>query len=90
MSGHMVMRNMIHKTGRRAIYFSFASAVASVVAFNAFYVWPRHHKYEEFFKHYDPYTRMREICASGTGIMHTCPKDLAMSYEEKGKEIAPL
>ncbi|VDP60671.1 unnamed protein product [Heligmosomoides polygyrus] len=33
---------------------------------------------------------MKEICAEGTGYLHTCPKDLAKMYKEKGKEIAPL
>ncbi|CAJ0596154.1 unnamed protein product [Cylicocyclus nassatus] len=90
MAPGMLMRGMIHTTGRRAIIASFATAIASMVAFNMFYVWPRHRKYEQHFKNYDPYNRMREICSAGTGIMHTCPKDLALSYEEKGKEIAPL
>ncbi|ETN75929.1 hypothetical protein RB195_004246 [Necator americanus] len=90
MSPGLPMRGMIHKTGRRAIAVAFSAAIASTIAFNMFYVMPRHEKYEEFFKNYDPYTRMKEICASGTGYMHTCPKDLAKSYEEKGKKIAPL
>ncbi|VDL80336.1 unnamed protein product [Nippostrongylus brasiliensis] len=83
-----VMRGMIHAYGRKAIAISFGTAFSAVVAFNLFYVMPRHEKYEEFFKNYDPYTRMKEICAEGTGYMHTCPKDLAAMYKEKGKKIA--
>ncbi|KAL6731711.1 hypothetical protein ANCDUO_09230 [Ancylostoma duodenale] len=90
MAPSMMMRGMIHSYGRRAIAVAFSSAFGAFVAFNMFYVMPRHEKYEEFFKNYDPYSRMKEICAAGTGYMHTCPKDLAKSYEEKGKEIAPL
>uniref|UniRef100_A0A0K0D9N6 COX6C domain-containing protein n=1 Tax=Angiostrongylus cantonensis TaxID=6313 RepID=A0A0K0D9N6_ANGCA len=89
--GHpFVMRGMSHSYARKGLAFAFITAVSSTVAFNVFYVWPRYRKYEEFFKNYDPYLRMKEICAEGTGYMHTCPKDLAKMYEEKGKKIAPL
>ena len=39
---------------------------------------------------YDPYTRMREICAQNKKYMHTCPDELAKLYEEKGKPIQSL
>uniref|UniRef100_A0A1I7XPM3 COX6C domain-containing protein n=1 Tax=Heterorhabditis bacteriophora TaxID=37862 RepID=A0A1I7XPM3_HETBA len=84
------MRNMLHSYGRRAIFGSLAVAFGSTLAFFFGYVQPRHEKYEEFFKNYDPYTRMKEICATNKGYMHTCPQELAKMYEEKGKEIAPL
>ncbi|KAJ1360834.1 hypothetical protein KIN20_019919 [Parelaphostrongylus tenuis] len=84
------MRGMIHSYAKKGLAFAFTAAVASTVAFNLFYVIPRAKKYEEFFKNYDPYTRMKEICSEGTGYMHTCPKDLALMYEAKGKKIAPL
>lgn len=99
----MATRNMLQSYGKRGIYVSLAVAVVSTAAFNAFYVWPRHNKYEEFFasvwsshkfvstktcRNYDPYTRMKEICAANKGYMHTCPKELAKLYEEKGKAVA--
>ncbi|CAC35833.1 Mitochondrial cytochrome c oxidase subunit VIc/VIIs domain-containing protein [Caenorhabditis elegans] len=84
----MATRNMLQSYGKRGIYVSLAVAVVSTAAFNAFYVWPRHNKYEEFFANYDPYTRMKEICAANKGYMHTCPKELAKLYEEKGKAVA--
>ncbi|KAK6055151.1 hypothetical protein COOONC_04673 [Cooperia oncophora] len=84
------MRGMIHSYGRRALAIGFTAAVTATVAFNLFYVMPRHEKYETFFKNYDPYTRMKEICAEGKGYMHTCPQDLADMYKEKGKEVASL
>ncbi|CAJ0963788.1 unnamed protein product, partial [Mesorhabditis belari] len=84
------MRNMLHSYGRQALLVSFAAAVASTAVFYFGYVQRRHDKYEEFFKNYDPYARMKEICASNKGYMHTCPQELAKFYEEKGKPIADL
>ncbi|VDO64212.1 unnamed protein product [Heligmosomoides polygyrus] len=78
-----LMRGMIHSSGKKAIALAFISAVSAVVAFNVFYVMPRHEKYEEFFKTTTP-TLELDTC------MHTCPKDLAKMYKEKGNEIAPL
>ncbi|KAE9555174.1 hypothetical protein FO519_001598 [Halicephalobus sp. NKZ332] len=83
-------RQMLHTSARRFIWGSLAVSVVSTVAFYFGYVHPRHLKYEEFFKNYDPYTRMREICAANKGYMHTCPHELAKIAEEKGKPIAPL
>uniref|UniRef100_A0A8R1DYC5 COX6C domain-containing protein n=1 Tax=Caenorhabditis japonica TaxID=281687 RepID=A0A8R1DYC5_CAEJA len=88
MASPSATRNMLHSYGKRSIYVSFAAAVITTVAFNAFYVWPRHNKYEQFFATYDPYTRMKEICAANKGYMHTCPKELAKLYEKKGKAVA--
>ncbi|KJH41318.1 hypothetical protein DICVIV_12707 [Dictyocaulus viviparus] len=87
MAPPFLMRGMIHNYARKGIAFAFIAAVSSTIAFNVFYVWPRHRKYEEFYKNYDPYKHMKEICDAGTGYMHTCPKDLAKLYEEKGKEF---
>ncbi|CAJ0561464.1 unnamed protein product, partial [Mesorhabditis spiculigera] len=67
-----------------------AAGIASTALFYFGYVHRRHEKYENFFKNYDPYTRMREICAANKGYMHTCPQELAKLYEEKGKPIADL
>ncbi|EYC01036.1 hypothetical protein Y032_0111g257 [Ancylostoma ceylanicum] len=50
MAPSALMRGMIHKYGRQAIAVAFSSAFGSFVAFNMFYVMPRHEKYEEFFK----------------------------------------
>ncbi|TKR93585.1 hypothetical protein L596_008008 [Steinernema carpocapsae] len=85
-----LMRQMIHGYARKAIGIGMVSAVATTAAFYFGYVKPRHDAYEEFFKNYDPYTRMREICATNKGYMHTCPQELAKLYEEKGKDVAPL
>ncbi|KAK0425108.1 hypothetical protein QR680_009036 [Steinernema hermaphroditum] len=90
MAPPLVMRNMIHGYAKKAIAVGFTSAISATVFFYLGYVKPRHDKYEEFFKNYDPYTRMREICASNKGYMHTCPQELAKLYEEKGKGIAAL
>ncbi|VDK87414.1 unnamed protein product [Litomosoides sigmodontis] len=40
--------------------------------------------WEEFFKNYDAYEHMKEICSHAPGIMHSCPKDLALAYEKAG------
>uniref|UniRef100_A0A0M3HTS9 COX6C domain-containing protein n=1 Tax=Ascaris lumbricoides TaxID=6252 RepID=A0A0M3HTS9_ASCLU len=92
-----VMRNMLHSYGKRAIAVGLLAGVGTTLGFYFGYVQRRQRKYEEFFKvkenssrNYDPYERMREICAHGKGYMHTCPKELAKLYEEKGKKIAPL
>ncbi|CAB3401906.1 unnamed protein product [Caenorhabditis bovis] len=81
-------RNMLHQYGRRAIFVSLFTAIGSTVAFNLFYTWPRHYRYEEFFANYDPYKRMKEICETNKGYLHTCPQELAKLYESKGKPIA--
>ncbi|KAF8367075.1 cox-6C [Pristionchus pacificus] len=81
------MRGMLHAYGRKAIGISFIGGLTATLAFYFGYVQPRHNKYEEFFKSYDPYTRMREICAQNKKYMHTCPDELAKLYEEKGKPI---
>lgn len=47
-------------------------------------------KFNFSFSNYDPYTRMKEICAANKGYMHTCPQELAKLYEEKGKTVADL
>ncbi|KAK6009228.1 hypothetical protein OSTOST_25867 [Ostertagia ostertagi] len=78
MAPPMAMRGMIHSYGRRALAVAFTAAVAGTVI------------HMRLILNYDPYTRMKEICAEGKGYMHTCPKDLADMYKEKGKEIAPL
>ncbi|CAG9538989.1 unnamed protein product [Cercopithifilaria johnstoni] len=44
----------------------------------------RRKKWEEFFKTYDAYEHMKEICSHSPGIMHSCPKDLALAYEKAG------
>uniref|UniRef100_A0A1I8A4S0 COX6C domain-containing protein n=1 Tax=Steinernema glaseri TaxID=37863 RepID=A0A1I8A4S0_9BILA len=85
-----LMRNMIHAYAKKGIAIGLLSGISATTFFYFGYVKPRHDKYEEFFKTYDPYTRMREICASNKGYMHTCPQELAKLYEEKGKEVAPL
>uniref|UniRef100_A0A915BU19 Mitochondrial cytochrome c oxidase subunit VIc/VIIs domain-containing protein n=1 Tax=Parascaris univalens TaxID=6257 RepID=A0A915BU19_PARUN len=90
MATQPVMRNMLHSYGKRAIVVGLLAGVGTTVGFYFGYVQRRQRKYEEFFKNYDPYERMREICAHGKGYMHTCPKELAKLYEEKGKKIAPL
>uniref|UniRef100_A0A915Q6Z9 Uncharacterized protein n=1 Tax=Setaria digitata TaxID=48799 RepID=A0A915Q6Z9_9BILA len=35
-------------------------------------------------KNYDPYKHIKEICSHSPGIMHSCPKDLALAYEKAG------
>ncbi|KAL3997332.1 hypothetical protein ACH3XW_10430 [Acanthocheilonema viteae] len=44
----------------------------------------RRKKWEEFFKNYDAYEHIKEICSHAPGIMHSCPKDLALAYEKAG------
>ncbi|VDP16984.1 unnamed protein product [Onchocerca flexuosa] len=44
----------------------------------------RRKKWEEFFKNYDAYQHVKEICSHSPGIMHSCPKDLALAYEKAG------
>ncbi|EFO21064.1 hypothetical protein LOAG_07426 [Loa loa] len=44
----------------------------------------RRKKWEEFFKNYDVYEHVKEICSHSPGIMHSCPKDLALAYEKAG------
>uniref|UniRef100_A0AC35FLS2 Mitochondrial cytochrome c oxidase subunit VIc/VIIs domain-containing protein n=1 Tax=Panagrolaimus sp. PS1159 TaxID=55785 RepID=A0AC35FLS2_9BILA len=90
MSHPFLMRQMLHTHAKRFVWTSFGASIAATVALYVFYVHPRHLKYEEYFKNYDGYTRMREICAANKGYMHTCPQELAKMYEEKGKPIAPL
>ncbi|KHN81283.1 hypothetical protein Tcan_16565 [Toxocara canis] len=85
-----VMRNMLHSYGKRAIAVGLFAGFGTTIGFYFGYVQRRQRKYEEFFKNYDPYERMREICAHGKGYMHTCPQELAKLYEEKGKKIAAL
>ncbi|CEF63935.1 Cytochrome c oxidase subunit 6C family-containing protein [Strongyloides ratti] len=82
-----VMRNMLHSNAKKALYYGLATAFASTVVCYFTYVKPRQTKYEEFFANYDPYKRMREICETGKGYLHTCPQELAKLYEEKGIPI---
>uniref|UniRef100_A0A0R3S2W4 COX6C domain-containing protein n=1 Tax=Elaeophora elaphi TaxID=1147741 RepID=A0A0R3S2W4_9BILA len=44
----------------------------------------RRKKWEEFFKNYDAYEHVKEICSQSPGILHSCPKDLALAYEKAG------
>ncbi|KAM3722024.1 Exocyst complex component [Dirofilaria immitis] len=44
----------------------------------------RRKKWEYFFKNYDAYEHVKEICSHSPGIMHSCPKDLALAYEKAG------
>ncbi|CAI4225740.1 unnamed protein product [Auanema sp. JU1783] len=90
MSPPAAMRGMLHSYGRKAMGISFAAAVGGTLVWFFAYTQPRHEKYEQYFKSYDPYTRMKEICAANKGYMHTCPQDLAKKYEEAGKEVASL
>uniref|UniRef100_A0A0N5C2C4 COX6C domain-containing protein n=1 Tax=Strongyloides papillosus TaxID=174720 RepID=A0A0N5C2C4_STREA len=82
-----VMRNIIHTSAKRAIYLGMVSGTISAAVYYATFVQPRQKKYEEFYANYDPYQRMREICATGKGYMHTCPEELVKLYEEKGIPI---
>uniref|UniRef100_A0AC35TZV0 COX6C domain-containing protein n=1 Tax=Rhabditophanes sp. KR3021 TaxID=114890 RepID=A0AC35TZV0_9BILA len=82
-----VMRGMIHNFARQGIFLGLAAGLASTATFYYSFVKPRQQKYEDFFKSYDPYTRMREICEVNKGYMHTCPQELVKMYEEKGKSI---
>ncbi|KAI6222086.1 COX6C domain-containing protein [Aphelenchoides besseyi] len=84
------LRSMLHNKARKFIWSALAVSVAATVAHNVFYVWPRHNKYEEYFKNYDAYARMKEICSYEYKYLHTCPSELAKLAEEKGVEIAPL
>ncbi|KAI6234518.1 COX6C domain-containing protein [Aphelenchoides fujianensis] len=99
------MRNMLHSRARKFIWSALAVSVGATVAHNVFYVYPRAMKYEEFFKNYDAYSRMKEICdykhvpfpsffsflcCCRYKYMHTCPTELAKLAEEKGMEIAAL
>uniref|UniRef100_A0A7E5A1X5 COX6C domain-containing protein n=1 Tax=Panagrellus redivivus TaxID=6233 RepID=A0A7E5A1X5_PANRE len=84
------LRQMLHGNARRFMFLSLAASIGSSAALYFGYVHPRHLKYEEYFATYDPYVRMREICAANKGYLHTCPHELAKLYEEKGKPIAPL
>ncbi|MFH4979095.1 hypothetical protein AB6A40_005804 [Gnathostoma spinigerum] len=90
MSGIPVMRNMIHRQGKRAIIAALVLSFSATFGFFFGYVQPRQRKYDEFFKNYDAYEHMREICSHNKGYMHTCPQELAKLYAAKGKPIAPL
>ncbi|EGT31701.1 hypothetical protein CAEBREN_09827 [Caenorhabditis brenneri] len=64
-------RNMLQSYGKRGIYVSLAAAIASTVAFNAFYVWPRHNKYEEFFASVPP---TRDTCTRARKSWPSCTR----------------
>ncbi|VDM96869.1 unnamed protein product [Thelazia callipaeda] len=65
-------------------------SVASVLISGTIFLKLRRHeaerrkKWEHFFKTYDAYEHIKEICSHSPGIMHSCPKDLALAYENAG------
>uniref|UniRef100_A0A0K0FC34 COX6C domain-containing protein n=1 Tax=Strongyloides venezuelensis TaxID=75913 RepID=A0A0K0FC34_STRVS len=83
----LVMRNMMQTAAKRTIYFGLAGGIVTTITFYVSYVQPRQKKFEQFFANYDPYQRMREICESGNGYLHTCPDQLAAAYQEKNIPI---
>lgn len=50
MSHPYQMRQMLHTSAKRFVWTAFGGSLAATVALYAFYVHPRHLKYEEYFK----------------------------------------
>uniref|UniRef100_A0A0K0EPM2 COX6C domain-containing protein n=1 Tax=Strongyloides stercoralis TaxID=6248 RepID=A0A0K0EPM2_STRER len=82
-----LMRNMLHTKTKRFLYVTLGASLAATTACYYGYTEPRMKKYEEFYAKYDPYKRMREICETGRGYLHTCPQELVKLYEEKGLPV---
>jgi len=87
------LRLRLENQSKRFVWMALAASVATSVAWYVFYTEPRRRNYVKFFETYDPYVRLREICAydiAGRRYMTTCPTELAKLAQEKGYEIAEL